>query len=207
MCAIIQNAVWLFGLIIRTINKRTVIFVTMMKAIKHLQNVGAFFMGRSRMKTKYNTGDEVLIPVKIETARGTDETIMYYMSGLKNDDGDKLLVPEVMIEGLAKIGIEKGIQLYRKKFKQAIDIPIMAGDEKIDIITLDAEDVADATNPTSETQNIKTANIDMEVNRSEINKLKEELIELNELLERASSIIEKLAKEKDEIKLSVGFKF
>ena len=159
------------------------------------------------MKTKYNTGDEVLIPVKIETARGTDETIMYYMSGLKNDDGDKLLVPEVMIEGLAKIGIEKGIQLYRKKFKQAIDIPIMAGDEKIDIITFDAEDVADATNPASETQNIKTAYIDMEVNRSEINKLKEELIELNELLERASSIIEKLAKEKDEIKLSVGFKF
>ncbi|MBQ6638232.1 MAG: hypothetical protein IJH82_06210 [Lachnospiraceae bacterium] len=159
------------------------------------------------MKTKYNTGDEVLIPVKIATAMGTDETIMYCMSGLKNEDGDKLIVPEVMIEGLAKIGIEKGIQLYRKKFKKAIDIPIMAGDEKIDIITFDAEDVADATNPAFETQNIKTANIDMEVNRSEINKLKEELIELNELLERASSIIEKLAKEKDEIKLSVGFKF
>lgn len=158
------------------------------------------------MKTKYNTGDEVLIPVKIATAMGTDETIMYYMSGLKNDDGDKLLVPEVMIEGLAKIGKEKGSLLYRKLIGQAMDIPIMVGDEEIDRIIIDAENVADAPDSASDTHNIKTVNIDMEVDRGEIDKLKEEIAELNELLERADSIIEKLAKKKDEIKLTVGFR-
>ena len=66
------------------------------------------------MITKYDSGDEVLIPVKIKTALGGGERIMYYIQGLKTDDGYELLVPETMIEGYANIGKEEGMRLFNK---------------------------------------------------------------------------------------------
>ena len=54
-------------------------------------------------------------------------------------------------------------------------------------------------------ENKKTVLID--VDKSAIDELNKEVKELNEALEKASLIIEKLAQKKDEIKLQVGITF
>jgi hypothetical protein len=66
------------------------------------------------MKTKYDTGDEVLIPVKIRYATKLMGEIFYAIEGLQDKYGD-ILVPEGIIEGKAIIGKEKYIKDRWKK--------------------------------------------------------------------------------------------
>lgn len=65
------------------------------------------------MKTKYDTGDEVLVPVIIKGAMKIGGEIYYTIQ-----DGDTLtdsLMPEGIIEGKAKIGKKK---YYKKALKK-----------------------------------------------------------------------------------------
>ena len=58
------------------------------------------------MVTKYDTGDEVLAPVTIVSARLYRNEIYYEVKDHFNDDGKPLLLPEGLIEGKARIGVE-----------------------------------------------------------------------------------------------------
>lgn len=57
------------------------------------------------MITKYDTGDEVLIPVRIDSARISEKGEIYYTVKEIKD----VVIPEGLIEGKAKIGEEKYI--------------------------------------------------------------------------------------------------
>ena len=64
------------------------------------------------MKTKYNTGDEVLVPVKIKAAMTIGGEIYY----IPADYDEKKVIPEGLIEGKAKIGKENyNKQRWKKK--------------------------------------------------------------------------------------------
>ena len=66
------------------------------------------------MKTKYDTGDEVLIPVKIKGALKIAGEIMYTIQDFSDITRDaNALIPESLIEGKAKIGREK---YYREQW-------------------------------------------------------------------------------------------
>ena len=55
------------------------------------------------MVTKYNTGDEVLVPVILDSAM-TDKygEVFYTVKGLEGH-----LVPEMLIEGMAQYGMDR----------------------------------------------------------------------------------------------------
>lgn len=68
------------------------------------------------MITLYDTGDEVLVPVKITTARKMYGRIFYEVKDFYDKDGNSVLLPEGLIEGKAKIGEAKYYQqLWEEK--------------------------------------------------------------------------------------------
>ena len=68
------------------------------------------------MITLYDTGDEVLAPVKITTARKMYGRIFYEVKDFYDKDGNSVLLPEGLIEGKAKIGEAKYYQqLWEEK--------------------------------------------------------------------------------------------
>lgn len=67
------------------------------------------------MVTKYDTGDEVLAPVTITKAMKYGDMIYYEVKDKYDKDGNPLLLPEGMIEGKAKIGVEKFEEEIQKK--------------------------------------------------------------------------------------------
>ncbi len=68
------------------------------------------------MQTKYDTGDEVLVPVKIKSALKIAGEIMYTIQDLSDYTKEaNVLLPEGLIEGKAKIGKEKYYSSRRKK--------------------------------------------------------------------------------------------
>ena len=83
--------------------------------IKALTQVGAFVLGGC-MKTKYNTGDEVLVPVIIRSALKTDGEIVYTIKDISDYSKEaNILLPEGLIEGKAKIGKER---YYKKRWEK-----------------------------------------------------------------------------------------
>lgn len=71
------------------------------------------------MITLYDTGDEVLAPVRITKAIKIGDTIFYETEGFCDEKGNPVLLPEGLIEGKAKIGKEKYYsQLWKKTEKK-----------------------------------------------------------------------------------------
>ena len=73
------------------------------------------------MITKYDTDDEVLVPVKIVSARKYNDEILYEVKNHYDENGKPLLLPEGLIEGKAQIGVEKYYKERWNKVKGTID--------------------------------------------------------------------------------------